>query len=81
MCAEILRRFPNAIAFGGNIDEILYFLFVRLKLSQALAAVGSPGAPGEFDHQRAVQNQFAERELPFAIGGSECKSWRRRACR
>jgi hypothetical protein len=51
MCAEILRRFPDAIAlFGRNVDEVFYFLLERLKLSQALAAVGSPGAPGEFDH-------------------------------
>lgn len=51
MCAEILRRFPDAIAlFGRNVDKVFYFLLEWLKLSQALAAVGSPGAPGEFDH-------------------------------
>ena len=41
--------------FGRDVDkagvQFVELLFVRLKLSQALAAVGSPGASGELDYQ------------------------------
>ena len=74
MLAEILRRFPDAIAFfGRDIDEgdlqFVQLLFIRLKLSQALAAVRSPGASGEFDHQCSVRNHLGEQKRPFTIGG------------
>ena len=40
--------------FGGDVNQagmqFVELLFVRLKLSQALAAIGSPSASGELDY-------------------------------
>jgi hypothetical protein len=61
MLAEILRRLPKTVSFfSGNIckagAEFADLFFVRLKLSQALAAVGSPGSAYKFDDGCAARN-------------------------
>jgi hypothetical protein len=55
MLSEIPRRFPNTVPFfSGNIckagAKFADLFFVRLQLSQALAAVGSPGSAKKFNN-------------------------------
>jgi hypothetical protein len=59
MLAEIFRGLPNTfLFFSGNIykagAECADLFFVRLKLSHALAAVGSPGSAKKFDDESAA---------------------------
>jgi hypothetical protein len=74
MLPEILRRLPKAPAlFSRDIDEastqFVQFFFVRLKLSQALTAVGSPGSAKKFDHQCSAGNQIGTRKSALAVCG------------
>jgi len=74
MLAEIIRRLPKAVAlFSRDIDQastqFVQFCFVRLKLSQALAAVGSPGSAKKFDNHCSAGNHIDKRKSALAICG------------
>lgn len=61
MFSQIFFRLPYAISFFNSYvnqagAEFVDLFFVQLKLSQALAAIGSPGSTKKFEDGCAARN-------------------------
>jgi hypothetical protein len=75
-----LFRLENAAAFfGGNVDQRSQRLdpvFVRLQLSHARAAIGSPGASQKLQDQGSAREQRPQSKRSDTIGGGQRELWR-----
>jgi hypothetical protein len=84
MLAQIFLGPPPSLSFlGGDVNQARTpspdFIFLRLELSQAPAAVWSPRAPQKFDYDRALGNQIRQRKIALAICRSQREFGRRLA--